>query len=126
MRLSLTIAGLHRTFGPELEHYLDLAKAADEVGIDQVVLADHVVMGRHTDAYPYGEFAFAPEEPWADPLALLTAIAAVTSIDSTAEPGPTRSRRMPSPRLALSSAHMASAQARATASASSVMSYPSM
>ncbi len=79
MRLSLTIAGLHRTFGPELSHYLDLAKAADEVGIDQIVLADHVVMGRNTDAYPYGEFAFAPDEPWADPLALLTAIAAVTT-----------------------------------------------
>jgi len=79
MRLSLTIAGLHRTFGPELSHYLDLAQAADEVGIDQIVLADHVVMGRNTDAYPYGEFAFAPDEPWADPLALLTAIAAVTS-----------------------------------------------
>ena len=79
MRLSLTIAGLHRTFGPELSHYLEVAKAADEVGIDQVVLADHVVMGRHTEAYPYGDFAFAPEEPWADPLALLTAIAAVTS-----------------------------------------------
>lgn len=79
VRLSLTIAGLHRTFGPELDHYLELAKAADEVGIDQIVLADHVVMGRNTDAYPYGEFAFAPDEPWADPLALLTAIAAVTS-----------------------------------------------
>ena len=79
MRLSLTIAGLHRTFGPELDHYLDLAKAADDVGIDQIVLADHVVMGRNTDAYPYGDFAFAPDEPWADPLALLTAIAAVTS-----------------------------------------------
>ena len=79
MRLSLTIAGLHRTFGPELGHYLDVAKAADEVGIDQVVLADHVVMGPNTDAYPYGEFAFAPDEPWADPLALLTAIATVTS-----------------------------------------------
>ena len=79
MRLSLTIAGLHRTFGPELGHYLDLAKAADEVGTDQVVLADHVVMGPNTDAYPYGEFAFAPAEPWADPLALLTAIATVTS-----------------------------------------------
>ena len=79
MRLSLTIAGLHRTFGPELSHYLDLAMAADEVGIDQIVLADHVVMGRNTGAYPYGDFAFAPEEPWADPLALLTATAAVTS-----------------------------------------------
>jgi probable F420-dependent oxidoreductase len=77
--LSLTIAGLHRTFGPELDHYLDVARVADEVGVDQVVLADHVVMGPNTDAYPYGEFAFAPEEPWAEPLTLLTAIAAVTT-----------------------------------------------
>jgi probable F420-dependent oxidoreductase len=77
--LALTIAGFHRTFGPELDHYLDVAKAADEVGIDQVILAEHVVMGRNTDAYPYGDFPFAPEEPWADPLTLLTAIAATTS-----------------------------------------------
>jgi probable F420-dependent oxidoreductase len=77
--LSLTVAGLHRTFGPELDHYLDVARAADEVGVDQLVLADHVVMGRNTGAYPYGEFAFAPEEPWPEPLTLLTAIAAVTS-----------------------------------------------
>jgi probable F420-dependent oxidoreductase len=76
--LSLTISGLHRTFGPELEHYLDVARIADEVGIDQIVLADHVVMGRNTDAYPYGQFPFEPGEPWADPLTLLTAIAAVT------------------------------------------------
>jgi probable F420-dependent oxidoreductase len=77
--LSLTIAGFHRTFGPELDHYLEVAKAADEAGIDQLLLADHVVMGRNTDKYPYGEFAFAPEEPWAEPLTLLTAIATVTS-----------------------------------------------
>lgn len=77
--LSLTIAGLHRTFGPELDHYLEVARVADEVGIDQVVLADHVVMGPNTDAYPYGEFAFTPDEPWAEPLTVLSAIAAVTS-----------------------------------------------
>ena len=77
--LSLGIAGLHRTFGPDLDHYLDVAQVADEVGIDQLVLADHVVMGQNTGAYPYGEFAFAPEEPWAEPLTLLTAIAAVTT-----------------------------------------------
>lgn len=77
--LSLTVAGLHRSFGPELSHYLDVARVAEEVGIDQVVLAEHVVMGPHTGAYPYGEFAFAPDEPWAEPLTLLTAIAAVTS-----------------------------------------------
>lgn len=77
--ISLTIAGFHRTFGPELDHYVDVAEAADEVGVDQIVLAEHVVMGPATDAYPYGEFAFEPSEPWPDPLVLLTAIAAVTS-----------------------------------------------
>lgn len=76
--ISLTIAGFHRTFGPELQHYVDVARVADEVGIDQVVLADHVVMSRNTDRYPYGQFAFEPDEPWAEPLTLLTAIAAVT------------------------------------------------
>jgi probable F420-dependent oxidoreductase len=76
--LSLTIAGLHRTFGPELSHYLDVARAADEVGIAQLVLADHVVMGEHPEHYPYGEFAFELDEPWCEPLTLLTAIASVT------------------------------------------------
>ncbi len=76
--LSLTIAGLHRTFGPEPSHYLDVARTAEEVGVEQVVLADHVVMGDHTEHYPYGEFAFAPDEPWPEPLTLLAAIAAVT------------------------------------------------
>ena len=79
MAISLTIAGFHRTFGPELHHYLDVAKVADEVGIDQVVLADHVVMSPNTGEYPYGEFAFEPDEPWPEPLTMLTAIAAVTS-----------------------------------------------
>ncbi len=77
--LSLTLSGFHRTFGPELSHYIEVARVADEVGIEQLVLADHVVMGRNTDAYPYGEFPFAPEEPWPEPLTLLTAIATATS-----------------------------------------------
>lgn len=77
--LSLTVAGLHRSFGPEPTHYLDVARAAEEAGVDQVLLADHVVMGDHPERYPYGEFAFAPDEPWNDPLTLLAAMAAVTS-----------------------------------------------
>jgi probable F420-dependent oxidoreductase len=76
--LSLTLSGFHRTFGPELSHYVDVARVADEAGIDQLVLADHVVMGRHTEKYPYGDFPFAPEEPWPEPLTLLTAIATAT------------------------------------------------
>ena len=57
--LSLTISGLHRTFGPEPHHYVDVARAAEEAGFAQVVLPDHVVMGDRTDRYPYGEFPMA-------------------------------------------------------------------
>ena len=42
--LAIGIAGLHRTFGPELDHYLDVARAADEVGIDKLGHAAHVDM----------------------------------------------------------------------------------
>ena len=76
--LSLTVAGLHRTLGPSLSHYVDVARVADDVGIDAVVLADHVVMGERTDRYPYGDFPFAPDEPWAEPLTLLAAMASAT------------------------------------------------
>ena len=77
--LSLTISGLHRTFGPEPAHYLDVARAAEDAGFAQVVLADHVVMGERTDRYPYGEFPMDPSEPWNEPLTILAAIAASTS-----------------------------------------------
>ena len=77
--LSLTISGLHRTLGPEPRHYVDVARIAEEVGFDQIVLADHVVMGERTDRYPYGTFPFEPDEPWLEPLTMLAAIASATS-----------------------------------------------
>jgi probable F420-dependent oxidoreductase len=77
--LSLTISGLHRTLGPDPCHYVDVARIAEDTGFDQVVLADHVVMGERTDRYPYGTFPFEPDEPWLEPLTMLSAIAAATS-----------------------------------------------
>jgi probable F420-dependent oxidoreductase len=77
--LSLTIAGLHRWFGPDPRVYVDVARAAEDAGVDQVVLADHVVMGARTDRYPYGEFPFPPDDPWIEPLTTLAAIAGATS-----------------------------------------------
>jgi probable F420-dependent oxidoreductase len=77
--LSLTLP----TFGPSLppdqwHRLLDLARAADEAGVDRVLLTDHVVMGEHLDRYPFGEFHFAPDVPWLEPLSVIAAIAAVT------------------------------------------------
>jgi probable F420-dependent oxidoreductase len=78
--LSLTLPsfGLMYT-GGEWRRLLDLARAADDAGIDRLLLTDHVVMSRATDRYPFGTFPFGPDAPWLEPLSTLSAMAAVTN-----------------------------------------------
>jgi probable F420-dependent oxidoreductase len=59
--------------------FVDLAKTAEDAGIDRIVVVDHVVMGRNTDAYAWGRFPVPPEAPWMEPLSVLSAMTAVTS-----------------------------------------------
>ena len=77
--VSLTLSGLGRIYGSDFRGVLDLARAADGAGVDQIVLPDHVVMGTRTDRYPFGTFPYPPEEPWPEPLVVLAAVAGVTS-----------------------------------------------
>jgi probable F420-dependent oxidoreductase len=76
--LAVSLAGLHRTFGPDQRSYVELARIAEDAGADQIVLADHLVMGDRTDRYPFGTFPFKPDEPWMEPLTTLAAIAGAT------------------------------------------------
>ncbi|HUF83449.1 MAG TPA: TIGR03619 family F420-dependent LLM class oxidoreductase [Acidimicrobiia bacterium] len=78
MKLSVTISGLTRLFGDDLAAILDVARAVDEAGVDQLVLPDHVVIGTRLDRYPFGRFPFGPEEPWLEPLTALAAFAGAT------------------------------------------------
>jgi probable F420-dependent oxidoreductase len=57
---------------------IDLARQAEDAGVDGVVVVDHVVMGRNTDEYAWGTFPQPPEAPWLEPLTVLTAMGAVT------------------------------------------------
>lgn len=77
--LSLTIAGLHRTFGADHRVIVEVAQRAEAAGFDQVVLPDHVVMSANVEPYPYGDFPFPPGDPWVEPLTTLAAIAGATS-----------------------------------------------
>jgi len=77
--LALGMFGVHNYFGGDSRGYIEAARLADAAGVDQVVFTDHVVMGEHTDRYPYGAFPLPPSEPWFEPLTLLSAIAAVTT-----------------------------------------------
>jgi probable F420-dependent oxidoreductase len=78
--VSITISGLSRLFGADLAAVLDFARVADDYGIDQLVLPDHVVIGPRTDRYPFAtKFPYPPEEPWFEPLTALAAIAGATT-----------------------------------------------
>lgn len=79
MKLSVTISGLDRIFGDDLASVVDVARMADDVGVDQLVLPDHVAIGPRLDRYPYGKaFPYPPAEPWLEPLTALAAIAGAT------------------------------------------------
>jgi probable F420-dependent oxidoreductase len=65
--------------GDDWRALLDVAQACDDAGVDRLVVNDHVVMGRRTDAYVWGRFPTAPDGPWLEPLTVLSAMAAVTS-----------------------------------------------
>lgn len=77
--LSLGLPNFGRWPGAGPDGLVTVAAAADEAGVDRVVVTDHVVMGEDVSAYVWGRFPTAPDEPWLEPLTVLTAIAATTS-----------------------------------------------
>ena len=77
--LSVTLPTFGDALGGDWRRLLDLARAAEDAGVDRIVVPEHVVLGAHTDAYPWGRFPSPPEAPWLDPLVVLSAIAGVTS-----------------------------------------------
>ena len=79
-QLSIGLANYGSTFGAgEWRRLVDLGRAADDAGVDRIVVVDHVVMGEHTENYAWGKFPVPPDAPWFEPLTMLTAIAAVTA-----------------------------------------------
>ncbi len=78
--LTVGLANFGATFPPgEWRGFVDLGRAADDAGIDRIVVVDHVVMGPHTEKYAWGKFPVPPDAPWLEPLTMLSAVAAVTT-----------------------------------------------
>lgn len=77
--LTVTLPTFGDALGGDWRRLLDLAVAAEEAGVDRVVVPEHVVLGSNIDAYPWGRFPAPPEAPWLDPVVVLSAIAGVTS-----------------------------------------------
>jgi probable F420-dependent oxidoreductase len=80
MQISVTVSGLSRLFGDDLAAVVDMARIADDAGIHQLVMTDHLAIGPRTDRYPFApKFPYPPEEPWLEPLTVLAAFAGATS-----------------------------------------------
>ena len=57
---------------------VQLARSIEDAGADGVVLADHVLLGKHVERNPWGTIPFPSDAPWLEPLTVLTAIAVAT------------------------------------------------
>lgn len=78
MKLSVTLSGLSMLYGDDLAGVVETARIADDLGLHQIVVPDHVAIGPRTDRYPYGKFPLPREEPWLEPLTTLAAMAGAT------------------------------------------------
>jgi len=70
--------GMEGLFGGDIKAVAQSMALAEDCGIDQVSITDHVVMGSRADQYPYGDFPLPPQAPWYEPHSMLCAIAALT------------------------------------------------
>jgi probable F420-dependent oxidoreductase len=79
--IAVALSHVEPQVGPQLERMLDLARAVEDAGCDQVVLSEHVVLAEVITGHPgaASSFPFPGTEQYPEPLVTLAAIAAVTT-----------------------------------------------
>ena len=78
MKITVSLRRIHEWFGGEIAPAVEVVQRAEEAGIDQVSVVDHILMGEDVSAYPYGKFTFDLSVPWWEPVTLLAALASAT------------------------------------------------
>lgn len=78
MKIAVSLVALDRLLGADIARIGELARMAEDKGLDQLCAAEHVIMSENVEAYPYGKYTLPVEEPWYDPFLLLAAAAAAT------------------------------------------------
>lgn len=78
VKVCISFLKMPELFDGDLKKCIQAICLADELGVDQVTITDHVVMGENLEPYPYGKFTLPLDFPWYEPISVLSAIAAVT------------------------------------------------
>jgi probable F420-dependent oxidoreductase len=79
MRIALVVGG--RSFKRErIPELIEIARTAEEAGIDYLSVAEHLVISGHPnlDNFPAGRFMHTPDESFPEPVTLFAAIGAAT------------------------------------------------
>ena len=76
--LSINLPTFGTFLGDDLHRIVEVARACEQAGADTLAVSDHVVMGPDVTLYPWGRFPTTPDQPWMEPLAVLSALAAAT------------------------------------------------
>jgi probable F420-dependent oxidoreductase len=63
----------------DLRRLLDFARMAEDLGVDDLGMSEHVVSAKEPKSFPYGRPPHRDNEPWPEPITTLAALAAVTS-----------------------------------------------
>lgn len=80
LAISLTVSGLSGLYAGDARRLVGLARQAEDAGIDQLLLPDHLAIGPRSDRYPYAKrYPLPLDEPFPEPLVTLAAMAAATS-----------------------------------------------
>ncbi len=87
LQLSISLATFSKDSAPGWQPMLEMARTADEAGIDRLVVPDHVVFGEHLEAYGRPEVGgrsgatqpTGPDGSWLEPLTTLSVLCGMTS-----------------------------------------------
>src|SRR3712207_475988 len=77
-KVAVGLFGLHTWNNGDPREHIRAAQIAEDKGIDQVVVVDHVAMSDALDLYPYGSIPGWNLLDWYEPISLLSAIAGAT------------------------------------------------
>ncbi len=76
----INLSHMQTWFGGDFAAVLPLIRLADALGLDQVSLAEHLLITESgKDAYPYGTYYQDLNDPWPEPIVYLAALAGTTT-----------------------------------------------